>query len=114
MKTSKWVPWAVGLGAVAAYVATRETKQAPKPGEEKKPAPEAPKEIVEERGVAEDASPALPPGVADEAPTTTDKPEPPSSAAISIPDDIRFEPEADEPGPNENDDVDSGEGDGVA
>ena len=43
MKTSKWVPWAVGLGAVAAYVATRETKQAPKPGEEKKPAPEAPK-----------------------------------------------------------------------
>lgn len=28
MKKTTWVPWAVGLGAVAAYVATRETKKA--------------------------------------------------------------------------------------
>jgi hypothetical protein len=45
MKTTKWVPWAVGLGAVAAYVATRELKQAPKPEAPKPEAakPEAPK-----------------------------------------------------------------------
>ena len=78
------------------------------------PAPGPPEETVEERGVAEDASPALPPLVADEASVPMDKPEPPAADAISIPDDIRFESEADKPERSENDDIDSGEGDGVA
>jgi len=77
----------------------------------------SPKDLTspgKERGVAGDASPALPPRVADEAPTPTDTPEPPSSEAISIPDVIRFEEEPGKPGRDEKDDVDSGEGDGVA